>query len=757
MSKRAVCTIVAPNYRSFAETLMSSVAAVHPEWDRYVLFVSDETTQSDLYKPLNPSELGIPELSDMKFRYSALELSTALKPWLLKYLLKRHSKAAYFDPDIKVYSELKALKEESNISLTPHMLSLFEDDGKHPAAKDILGSGTFNLGFISLTNCAETEKVLNWWSNRSIKQFHADPAAGTFTDQKWIDFLPSSIENLNIIRDPSYNIAYWNLHERLEVPPTFFHFSGLNPESPGNVSKHQDRHLLSNLPENTKKLFLDYSKEMLERDHSNNIKKEYPYSKLLDGTLITSFMKCFYYETKTLHRKDPLKELTRKDFCGLTSSGQHQIPEILYFLWKHRIDLQARFPSPLAGSHKELCKWAIDYGLNELESGSELKNHLRELCKEIVKKSRFNFFKPKTPRSLGVNLIGYTKSEMGVGQAARLTTQALKACDVSVLPFDISSSSPSRAEDNSVKNYNKLNPSFVNLFQVNADQLKSMTELVKQKTELGFYNIGTWYWELPELPEKYHDSYELVQELWAPTQFIQNALSHSAPVPVTLIKPPITVEDPGEVERFSREKFSILMMYDMLSVQERKNPLSALEAFRRADIDALLAIKVMSAKYRPELLEELKAYVDDDPRISIIEDTLSRKDVFKLQKSVDCYISLHRSEGLGLGIAESMLFEKPCVVTNWSGNTDFCNAETACLVDYRLKKLEKDFGPYPKDATWAEPDIDNAAWWLKKIFYDQALGKEMGKKAKNFLETNYNPQTCGAAMKERLERILKFS
>ncbi|GAA3324572.1 hypothetical protein GCM10020331_052990 [Ectobacillus funiculus] len=98
---------------------------------------------------------------------------------------------------------------------------------------------------------------------------------------------------------------------------------------------------------------------------------------------------------------------------------------------------------------------------------------------------------------------------------------------------------------------------------------------------------------------------------------------------------------------------------------------------------------------------------------------MNREEVNALIQSVDCVISLHRSEGFGLVLAEAMYLGKPIIGTNWSGNTDFMTTENSCPVNYTLVPVGNDYGPYKHHQLWAEPDIEHAAYYMKKIISDQ--------------------------------------
>ncbi|HKF62945.1 MAG TPA: hypothetical protein VKB42_16390, partial [Dongiaceae bacterium] len=151
--------------------------------------------------------------------YDVLELATSIKPLCFEHLLAEEIDVAiYLDPDIVVFKALEAvlsaIREGYEVVLTPHILTPLPADGKTPNDLSIMRAGIYNLGFAAFANTAQSRTIIAWWRRRLRTQGLADIGAGLFTDQKWIDFLPAFSAATFIIRDPGYNVAYWNLHER---------------------------------------------------------------------------------------------------------------------------------------------------------------------------------------------------------------------------------------------------------------------------------------------------------------------------------------------------------------------------------------------------------------------------------------------------------------------------------------------------------------------------------------------------------------
>jgi glycosyltransferase involved in cell wall biosynthesis len=255
----AVCTIVAKNYLAYARTLMKSLRLRHPDLALYVLFVDDVADFVDPavepFRCLGLADLPLPSPRELCFRYDVMELSTAVKPFLLRQLFARgHGKVLYIDPDIWVFrplDDLFAWLDESDVLLTPHLTGAL-GDGKYPDERDILLSGTYNLGFLGIADTEQVDALLRWWAERCEFLCVSDITHGMFVDQRWMDLAPGFVDKVRIVRDPGYNLAYWNLKHRAlsgapeaplanGSPVRFYHWSGFDPTRPTALSKHQDR------------------------------------------------------------------------------------------------------------------------------------------------------------------------------------------------------------------------------------------------------------------------------------------------------------------------------------------------------------------------------------------------------------------------------------------------------------------------------------------------------------------------------------
>ncbi|MDB5799502.1 MAG: glycosyl transferase group 1 [Rhodocyclales bacterium] len=362
-------------------------------------------------------------------------------------------------------------------------------------------------------------------------------------------------------------------------------------------------------------------------------------------------------------------------------------------------------------------------------------------------------------RPFGINLVGYLRTELGVGEAAR---SLARACLATNIPFSATEAyfpghNPQR--DDSIIGHAQPTRFAVDLLYVNADQTSlACQQLADEGRPKAAYTIGFWHWEQPEFPTVFHDAFTLVDEVWVASTFVHDAISAVSPVPVFKVPHSLQFDvTPGA----SREQFGlpadrqlILVMYDFNSYQYRKNPQAAIAAYRlaaQAHPQLALVIKTMNSQQHAVAYRELRDSMRDLEGVFFIDDFLSRQQTWDLQFCCDILLSLHRAEGFGLALAEMMYLGKPVVATNWSANVDFMNVENSMPVRYRLKPLEMDIGAYPAGPLWAEADIAHAAECLGRLASQPDLVRRLGERAMHDVRHQLGPHTVGLLIRQRLE------
>lgn len=361
----------------------------------------------------------------------------------------------------------------------------------------------------------------------------------------------------------------------------------------------------------------------------------------------------------------------------------------------------------------------------------------------------------------GFNLIGYVFAELGVGEAARTMARAASAVKIPYSLYDVGFQSENRQSDRSAENAAVDKTFNIDVLYVNADQTaNTLRHLAKNRWPHSNYRIGFWHWEQPRLPEKYWNGFEGLDEVWVPTTFVQEAVSAVSPLPVFKVPHAVdfSVDNRWGRRHFGipENKFAVLVMYDFDSYRFRKNPEAAIAAYKlaaRERHDTTLVIKTVNAAKYADDYAALKAEVADLNSVVFIDEFYTREQIYALEANCDCMLSLHRAEGFGFGPAEMMFLGKPVIATGWSGNMDFMTPQNSFPVQYELRPLAEQLGAYAAGLDWAEADIEHAAHCLRKLLEQDDVVREIGKRARYTMRTNYSPEVIGRKYLDRLSAI----
>jgi glycosyltransferase involved in cell wall biosynthesis len=822
-SQYAICTIFARNYLAHARTLAESFLKQHPDGIVFALLCDKLEGFFDPgqepFVTLDIADLGVPHLGDLAMRYNVTELSTAVKPFLLDYLLKKTNlnRICYFDPDIlflNTIDEIFAQLDVHNIVLLPHLTGALNESSK-PNEHDILITGAYNLGFIGIRRSEEVSKFLQWWGEKLLKYCYIDFANNLFVDQRWIDLVPGMFDGVYINRDPGYDVAYWNLMHRticqadtgytcLGQPVRFFHFSGFNPRYPDVISKHQDRFTMPQIGD-AAKLFELYRQQLLEHGYEAVINWPYAFNHFTNGTPIPEVVRSLWKQTPGANTQwvDPFdNEPSNSFYEWLVAPVDGGIPvmnRVAEHIYHTRPDVQRTFPRYRDIHRRDFVRWFVETGIVEhkvdpafadmmqeslarsaspLEKrvlgirsmlsqmqrrflgGQSIQTNLNKMVQRLAYPFGTVGANKHRPVSKGLNVIGYLSAETGVGEVPRALARSLTAADYPIAMTRLANPDGARSNDLSALNLPTGTPYDVNLFCVNADSMSNVKEQLGRRLWGQKYNIAFWFWEIANFPEIWRNRFDDLQEVWVGSSFVQEAISAMSPIPVVKIGIPITLRPPASLRRqelgLPQEKFIFLYAFDMLSIPERKNPLDYISAFKRAFephfTDVHLVLKVNNLHYFKDWETRLRTEVQA-VQGTLIDATLDRAHVDALFQHSDAYVSLHRSEGFGLTIAEAMRLEIPVIATDYSGNRDFLNEANGFPVRYELIELERDYGPYCKGNVWAQPNVDHAADLMRYVLNNREEAKRRAQLAAQDIDMLFGPQAISKKIIRRLEHL----
>jgi len=304
-------TVCALNYLGKALVLRNSYLRTHPDSDFMVLLMDRKSPEKVTGIPEVMikwvEDLGIPGFQHYAFKFDVIELSTNVKPTILRQLLGDYGVVLYIDPDIEVFEYLTPVfeaLEKHSIVVTPHATSPVLD-GNNPSDIDFSRFGSFNLGFIGLSKCEESLSFLDWWSERCLSLGFYEPQLGLAVDQKWIDLAPCYFPGLFILRHLGLNVAFWNLHERRlslregkwlvneSVPLHFYHFSSFSPKDPTAIAHKQSRWASGSRPD-CDPLMNHYAELLSGQDNAHYSGYRYSFDVFHNGAYISPTLRRVY-------------------------------------------------------------------------------------------------------------------------------------------------------------------------------------------------------------------------------------------------------------------------------------------------------------------------------------------------------------------------------------------------------------------------------------------------------------------------------
>jgi GT2 family glycosyltransferase/glycosyltransferase involved in cell wall biosynthesis len=366
-----------------------------------------------------------------------------------------------------------------------------------------------------------------------------------------------------------------------------------------------------------------------------------------------------------------------------------------------------------------------------------------------------------------ITFYGFFDAQSGLGSASRAYRAALLQAGYTISSVTVSAevrdgrfeTSPDVRAESSEVDVSKRNK--INIFFLNADMIHRFFWDRRLHILDDSFNIGIWAWELAHFRPDWASTFGALDEIWVLSDFCRESVSSISPVPV--ITMPIPVEIKGEGDLLPRSYFRLAddvfifgCFFDVGSTVERKNPELAVRAFIAAfgeREDVLLVLKYHGAHHYPDDVKKLHALTAGRANIRFFGRIFNDQELISFKSMIDCVVSPHRSEGFGLNLTEALLLGKTVIATNYSGNVDFMDDEDSYPVAYRLVELEKECGPYPPGALWAEPDFDDFVAKLGRVVVGRSEAEARARQGKERILRNYSTETIGNRLKARLDEL----
>ncbi|GAB5456195.1 MAG: glycosyltransferase [Henriciella sp.] len=370
--------------------------------------------------------------------------------------------------------------------------------------------------------------------------------------------------------------------------------------------------------------------------------------------------------------------------------------------------------------------------------------------------------RPREPNAPLV-VAGLFSTANGIGEAARTTYRALQAAGLNPIAVDLSE--PFAPVDLTSEIPCQAMPDYQEgtlILQLNGPETMSAMQHLGLERGRNWYTIGYWAWELPTFPKGWEKAFQYLSELWTISTFTADALRKHEDAPDIhvfghAVAPPKGVRSARMKFGWTKDQLILLTMADSMSSFERKNPIAAIRAFRAAfgeDPSKRLVIKTRNLARSEAAMANLSAAINGAENIEILDTSLSEKDQWALLKSCDILVSLHRSEGFGLGLAETMALGKPVICTDWSGNMDFTTETSAALVRSRLIPCVDEYGIYgDTEAHWADPDHDDAVQQMRRLAEDRDARRLLAETGKAHIEKVASARHMGTQMRSRLDQV----
>jgi len=412
------------------------------------------------------------------------------------------------------------------------------------------------------------------------------------------------------------------------------------------------------------------------------------------------------------------------------------------------------------GQHKDLMggtvpEWVMDSLNTPIDAG---------LAYSDTDKSQISDVLANAEGLHGVNLVGWPRTEIGIGEDVRVAALALSSIDYPFIIQDAAQRIPPspRQIDTGFEEYITEDPRFgVDIvFLDAATQYKYYSYDLFRNMQVGRIVVGVCPWELAVWPDSVAFSLDTLDYFWAATRFIYGAFEPYFETSRIALAPPAVVvpeDEIGDLVSFDGEgPFKFLTIFDGLSSIHRKNPMAVVEAFRLAfagNNDVRLVVKMMNLREDNPDFERFMRMIGDDKRITVINKTMTHHELFELIRDVHCFVSLHRSEGFGRNIAESMILGRPVICSAYGGNVDFCFSDNSYLCEGKEIPVKPHEYAFSHGQKWFDASVEHAAALMKQVFDDPDEALVRARRAREYMMDFHSVKSAGNRYRELLARI----
>lgn len=655
-----------------------------------------------------------------------------------------------------------------------------------PTAERLTNIGRLDPSVLGVDGSPESLDRLGAWRRRMASAMNHSAHQSQRLSPQRRRWLNAGLELARLrgeasVLGPALNLSGWNAwsvafaagdDQEIRVdgePLTVLNLTDYDPGRPFELSAHSSRLRLSQQPQ-LAALVARYASGLLAGGWTGSDQRELIGATLPDGTRfdrplwrqlrLAADLGERFGDIATEPGDEAFNRWLEQPAPGNTMPGISRY--VAYRLLDERPDVADAF-GRLEGANAAFVRWCHEYGAGELPIPERfLPPDPDRAATPEVDPSATDM--PRHPPT--VRFSGYLAHLLGLGAAARSYSDALVGAGIEVTAVSVEPTQPD-SPDQLAAGYGRLvvsqsepqpgSPPDVDVIAVNVDGLAAFA----QRLGAGYFTgrrIGLWAWEADPLPPAWLPAFSHVDEVWAMSEYSAGVLARDAPVPVLAMAPPVSepslTQPPHRLGL--RDGFLFLFIFDYFSTLQRKNPLGLIEAFSRAFTPGegpQLLIKTLNGPRAPELEEAVRFAAAGHDDIHVIDASLSGPEKNALIAGCDCYVSLHRSEGFGLTMAEAMALGKPVIATGYSGNVDFMHPDNSFLVSYTLTHVGPDGGIYPAEARWAEPDLVHASALMRAVHEDRSTAALIAGRGRETVLSTLSPAVRGADMRRRLEQL----